>query len=279
MIHRLAGVFPDKVQLCNAGGVFRVTHEDLIPEPVFWRITARNPGVPGNTSGKDLKRSTVMPRQSYIRRRTHWRRVDTTRFTPKRPVDKKPHFFDTPDCNKFAPTVWTRIIVANPPTPPVTAMKDSRTVGRNKVVTMQYSLTSTTGVVVREASGAPVSYLHGTGNLFPKLEQELENHGIGDIVTARLLADDAFGKRNLDLVQEVPLEAFPPGEKIEIGGQVVGAAEDGTEVAFSITDIRDGIAHLDGNHPLAGQSLVFEVEIQGIRDATDEEIRLGKSLD
>jgi FKBP-type peptidyl-prolyl cis-trans isomerase SlyD len=158
-------------------------------------------------------------------------------------------------------------------------MKDTRIVGRNKVITMQYSLTSTSGVVVREASGAPVSYLHGTGSLFPKLEHALENHGIGDIVTARLLPDDAFGKRDPELVQEIPLDAFPPGEKIEAGGQVVGAAEDGTEVTFSVADIRNGIARLDGNHPLAGQSLVFEVEIQGIRDATDEEIRLGKALD
>jgi len=158
-------------------------------------------------------------------------------------------------------------------------MKDSRTVGHNKVVTMQYSLTSATGVVVRKAGGAPVSYLHGTGNLFPKLERELENHGIGDIVSVRLLPDDAFGKRNLDLVHEVPLDAFPPGENIEVGGKVVGAAEDGTEVTFSVTDIRNGMASLDGNHPLAGQSLVFEVEIQGVRDATDEEIRQGKALD
>jgi FKBP-type peptidyl-prolyl cis-trans isomerase SlyD len=158
-------------------------------------------------------------------------------------------------------------------------MKDTRIVGRNKVVTMQYSLTSTSGVVVREASGAPVRYLHGTGSLFPKLEHALENHGIGDIVTARLLPDDAFGKRDPELVQEIPLDAFPAGEKIEVGGQVVGAAEDGTEVTFSVMDIRNGIARLDGNHPLAGQSLVFEVEIQGIRDATDEEIRLGKALD
>lgn len=188
-------------------------------------------------------------------------------------------FYDTPACHKFAPTAGTRIIAAHPPTPPITAMKNNRTVRQNKVVTMQYSLTSATGVVVREAGSAPVSYLHGTGKLFPKLEQELENHGIGDIVIARLLPDDAFGKRNLDLVQEVPLDAFPPGEKIEVGGQVVGAAEDGTEVAFWITEITDGIARLDGNHPLAGQSLVFEVEIQGIRDATDEEISRGRSVD
>ena len=158
-------------------------------------------------------------------------------------------------------------------------MKDHRVVGRNKVITMQYSLTSTRGVLIREAAGAPVSYLHGNGELFPKLERELEEHCIGDIVSARLLPDDAFGKRNPELVQEVPLDAFPPGEHIEVGGQVVGTAQDGTEVAFSVTDIRDGIAHLDGNHPLAGQSLVFEIEIQGIRDATEEEIRQGKALE
>jgi FKBP-type peptidyl-prolyl cis-trans isomerase SlyD len=158
-------------------------------------------------------------------------------------------------------------------------MKDQAVVGRNKVVTMQYSLTSTTGVVIREATGAPVSYLHGTGNLFPRLERELEEHGIGDIVSARLLPDDAFGKRNPELVQEVPLDAFPPGERIEVGGQVVGTAQDGTEVAFTVTDIRNDVAHLDGNHPLAGQALVFEVEIQGVRDATEEEIRQGKALD
>jgi len=84
---------------------------------------------------------------------------------------------------------------------------------------MQYSLTSTTGVVVREAGSAPVSYLHGTGKLFPKLEQELENHGIGDIVIARLLPDDAFGKRNLDLVQEVHWMHSRPAKKSRSGGR------------------------------------------------------------
>jgi FKBP-type peptidyl-prolyl cis-trans isomerase SlyD len=195
------------------------------------------------------------------------------------PENPLPVFSDTLACYKFAPVTGTRIIAGNQPATPEIAMQNHRIVARNKVVTMQYSLTSTTGVVIREAAGAPVSYLHGTGELFPKLERELEEHRIGDIVTARLLPDDAFGKRNPELVQKVPLDAFPPGETIEVGGQVVGTAQDGTEVAFSVTDIKDGIAHLDGNHPLAGHSLVFEVEIQGIRDATDEEIRQGKALD
>lgn len=144
---------------------------------------------------------------------------------------------------------------------------------------MQYSLTNADGVVVREASGAPVSYLHGAGVLFPKLESELESHVAGDIVTARLLPDDAFGKRDVDLVHQVPLEELPPGETVEVGGNITGQDEDGNEVTFAVTGIENGIVSLDGNHPFAGQSLVFEVEIQGIREATDEEIRQRKVLD
>jgi len=101
-------------------------------------------------------------------------------------------------------------------------MADSRIVGREKVVTMQFSISSAGGAVVRGADNEPVSYLHGTSRLFPKLERDLEHHCLGDIVTVRLLPDDAFGKRDLDLVQEVPLSALPAGEKVEIGGQVVG---------------------------------------------------------
>jgi hypothetical protein len=72
-------------------------------------------------------------------------------------------------------------------------MSDKQTVRRRKVVTMEYSLCNTEGVVVREAGAAPVTCLHGVGGLFTRLEQELENHAVGDIVTARLLPDDAFG--------------------------------------------------------------------------------------
>jgi FKBP-type peptidyl-prolyl cis-trans isomerase SlyD len=60
---------------------------------------------------------------------------------------------------------------------------------------------------------------------------------------------------------------------------VLGHDEEGREVLFTVTDIRNGVASLDGNHPLAGQTLVFEVEIQGVRDATTEELRTGKVLD
>lgn len=158
-------------------------------------------------------------------------------------------------------------------------MNKPLTIGANKVITMQYSLTNARGVVVREARDKPVTYLHGTGILFPKLERELESHSVGDIVTARLLPEDAFGKRDVELLHQIALRELPPGDSVEVGGQLIGKDESGNEITFAVTAIEDGIASLDGNHPLAGQSLVFEVEIQGIRDATAQEIREGKARD
>jgi FKBP-type peptidyl-prolyl cis-trans isomerase SlyD len=158
-------------------------------------------------------------------------------------------------------------------------MKDRQQITRNKVITMMYSLTNNQGVVIRDAARPPVRYLQGSGLLFPRLEQVLENHRVGDIVTVRLLPDDAFGRRRVELLCQVPLHEFPHGEHIEIGGSVVGKGVNGEETRFLVTDIRDGVAHLDGNHPLAGQTLVFEIEVQAIRDATAEEISQGWVLD
>jgi FKBP-type peptidyl-prolyl cis-trans isomerase SlyD len=158
-------------------------------------------------------------------------------------------------------------------------MKNNQQITGNKVVTMMYSLTSSQGVVIRDAASPPIRYLQGSGLLFPRLEQALENHRVGDIVSIRLLPDDAFGKRRMELLCQVPLHEFPPGEHIEVGGSVVGKGESGEEIRFMVTEIRDGVAYLDGNHPLAGQTLVFEIEIQDIRDATAGEISQGRIID
>jgi FKBP-type peptidyl-prolyl cis-trans isomerase SlyD len=158
-------------------------------------------------------------------------------------------------------------------------MTDRQKITRNKIITMKYSLANSQGVVIRDAARPAIKYLHGSGMLFPRIEQALENHRVGDIVSIKLLPDDAFGKRRVELLCQVPLDDFPQGEPIEVGGSVVGKGEDGEEIRFLVTDIQDGVAHLDGNHPLAGQSLMFEIEVQAIRDATAEEISQGKVFD
>ena len=158
-------------------------------------------------------------------------------------------------------------------------MTDKQPITDHTVITMQYSLANDRGVVIREPTSPPVRYLHGSGTLFPKLEQALRNHRAGDVITVRLLPDDAFGKRKVELLCQVPLQEFPPDEHIEVGGTVVGKNKAGEEVRFLVADIRDGVAHLDGNHPLAGQSLIFEIEVQSVRKATDEEVSSGEVRD
>ena len=124
-------------------------------------------------------------------------------------------------------------------------MTERQPIAVNTVITMQYSLANAQGVVIRDAASPPVKYLHGSGTLFPKLEQALENHLPGDIITVRLLPDDAFGKRRPEFLCQVPLEEFPPGEHIGVGGSVVGRDANERDVRFTVTEIRDAVAHLD----------------------------------
>ncbi len=144
---------------------------------------------------------------------------------------------------------------------------------------MQYSLTSGAGVVVREATRAPVTCLHGSGVLLPKLEAALERRAVRDIAIVRLRPEGACGERDPDLLCQVPLEDFLPGETIEVGGNVVGRNADDVEVNLTVTEIRDAIAHLDGNHSLTGQLPVFEIGIQVVRNASAQEIAAGNRSD
>jgi len=149
-------------------------------------------------------------------------------------------------------------------------------VRKHAIVSMQYALATADGIVIREATERPIRYIQACGTLLPKVEAALEGHRVGDLVRVRLLPNDAFGKRDPDLVHEVSLEELPPGERIEVGGQIVGTRDSGEQVTFRVIDVADGIVKLDGDHPLAGQTLIFEVEIQGIERASEEQILAGK---
>lgn len=157
-------------------------------------------------------------------------------------------------------------------------MSSNLKVAPHTVVCMQYSLTTADGLTIRDASEKAICYLHGSGNLFPRLEAALAGHAVGDIVRVRLLPDDAFGRRDPELVQDIPLADFPPGEDIVVGGEVIGTRDDGEQTRFRVVRIEGETARLDGNHPLAGQTLVFEVEIQSVEPASEEEIRAGRPL-
>lgn len=157
-------------------------------------------------------------------------------------------------------------------------MASNERITKHKQVTLQYSLTTGNGAEIRAASSKPIHYVQGCGNLFPKLEGALEGQCIGELVRVRLLPDDAFGRRETELLHEVPLDALPPGEDIATGKSLVGQDEQGNAINFRITAIENGLVKLDANHPLAGETLIFEVEIQGIRDASAAEIAQAEAI-
>ena len=152
-------------------------------------------------------------------------------------------------------------------------------IGRNSVVTLSYTLCDAQGEVIEE-SKEPTTYLHGGfSNIFPRVEQALQDKGIGQGVRVKLEPEDAFGEYDDQLLRVEARERFP--DTLEVGMRFEGmpgdAAPDENSPAtvFAVTDIADGKVVLDGNHPLAGVGLVFEFKVLKIRAASEEEVAHG----
>lgn len=146
-------------------------------------------------------------------------------------------------------------------------------VGKNKVVTLSYNLTDPDGNMLDEGN-QPVVYLHGGyGGVFAPIEDALEGKTAGETVTVKLQPNDAFGEYDFDLLQIEPVENLP--QPLKVGMMIEGDTEEGLEdgaVFYTVTEIADGKAVLDGNHPLSGMALVFIGTVADIRPATAEEI-------
>ena len=146
---------------------------------------------------------------------------------------------------------------------------------KDKVVEINYTLKDKDGNVMDASNGQPLAYLHGHGNLIPGLEKELEGKEVGDKFTVTIPAAEAYGERNDALVQTgVPKEMFQGVDNLEVGMRFEAQTEQGMH-SVEITDINDEGVTVDGNHPLAGQDLTFDIEVMGVRDATEEELEHG----
>ncbi len=147
-------------------------------------------------------------------------------------------------------------------------------VAKNTVVTITYSLSSMDGEVL-ERSDEPHSYLHGGyGNVFEAVEKALEGKSAGDAVDVVMEPDDAFGEYDEQLVRVEDRSIFPP--EIEVGMQFEGHGESSGEVLiYTVTDIADDKVVVDGNHPLAGQTLRFHCQVNEVRAADPHEIEHG----
>lgn len=146
---------------------------------------------------------------------------------------------------------------------------------KNSVVTFHYTLTDDKGTQLDSSSGKdPLAYLHGAGNIIPGLERELEGKSRGDALKVEIAAADGYGEIQQYLIQEVPRSAFDGIEEVAVGMQFQADSDRGP-VTVTVTAMNDDTITVDGNHPLAGKTLHFQVSIESVRTATSEELAHG----
>ena len=144
-------------------------------------------------------------------------------------------------------------------------------IAMNTVVTMTYELKDADGNIL-ESSSEPIAYLHGGyDNIFPKVEEAMHGKTIGDTLELGLEPSEAFGEYDAKLVQIKPKNKFPETE-LKIGMQFEGDDSSGKVIVYSVTDITDDKVVVDGNHPWAGQKVIFKAEIKDVRLANEEEV-------
>jgi FKBP-type peptidyl-prolyl cis-trans isomerase SlyD len=145
----------------------------------------------------------------------------------------------------------------------------------NMVVSLHYTLKDDAGQVLdSSAGGQPFAYLHGHRNIIPGLEKALEGTIAGHRSHVEINPGDGYGEKNPDLIFEAPKEHFPKDMKLETGARVYAEGPEGP-VSFAVVELTDKGAILDGNHPLAGKKLHFDVEVVEVRPATKEELEHG----
>jgi FKBP-type peptidyl-prolyl cis-trans isomerase SlyD len=148
-------------------------------------------------------------------------------------------------------------------------------IAKDSVVAIDYTLTNSEGEVIDSSEGGePLHYLHGAGNIIVGLESELEGKSSGDSLSVDVKSELAYGQRVEALVQEVPKEAFGELGELEVGMRFQAETEQGP-VPVMVTGLTDETVTVDGNHPLAGQDLHFEVTVKEVREASKEELEHG----
>jgi FKBP-type peptidyl-prolyl cis-trans isomerase SlyD len=145
----------------------------------------------------------------------------------------------------------------------------------NKVISIHYTLSNDAGKVIDSSVGhEPMAYLHGSGNIISGLERALEGRRVGDKIQVSIAPADGYGERDAALLQQVPRRSLKGMGEIKTGMQLQSKTAHGMRV-FSVLRIVGDMVTLDGNHPLAGETLHFAVEVTDIRNATEEEIAHG----
>lgn len=143
------------------------------------------------------------------------------------------------------------------------------------VVSMHYKLTDKNGGLLDESKDQPLTYMHGTGSLIPGLEKELLGKTAGDKIQVTVAPEDAYGPIAPQLIQKMPASTFKGVDKIEVGMEFEATGENGHIMVIRVEDVNGDEITINGNHPLAGMTLTFDVNIVDVREASEEELNHG----
>ena len=145
----------------------------------------------------------------------------------------------------------------------------------NHVVTLNYTLKDNDDNIIDKSDDGSFCYLHGASNIIPGLENALAGKVSGDSFSVTIQPEEAYGIHDEAKAQDVPRSMFPPEQEIQAGMQFNAQGPDGQAVVVTVKQVEDDTITVDGNHPLAGVTLNFEVIVMDIRDATAEELEHG----
>lgn len=143
------------------------------------------------------------------------------------------------------------------------------------IVTLSYRLEDSEGRLIEDRpTDKPFIYLHGYGNLIPVLEKRLEGQTAGFQLSVKLAAREAYGEYQKNLLVEVPRQQLPPELPIEAGRRFSTSGPNGEPIVVRVVEFDENMVVLDGNHPLAGVDLAFDVKVLAIRAATEQEVEM-----
>lgn len=141
------------------------------------------------------------------------------------------------------------------------------------VVSIHYTLTSD-GIELDSSKGRePLTYLHGAGGIIPGLEKALEGCEPGENVNVVIEPEEGYGPVNDDLIQDVPKSAFDGVDKVEPGMQFQATGQNGAVQNITVVEVGEEQVTIDANHPLAGRTLHFDVDVEEVREPTTEELQ------
>lgn len=152
----------------------------------------------------------------------------------------------------------------------------SLTIADEHAVSIHYTLKNNAGEVLDSSEGSePLVYLHGFGNIIPGLEEALLGRKAGDSLQVTVQPENGYGEVVDELRQVVSVDMFQGVEQIEVGQMFETQSQDGHIMLVTVTAIEDGQVTIDANHPLAGEVLHFDVTVEEVREATEDELEHG----